>query len=99
MSTRPRGRVVVVQQPDGWWRWRFEPEEAEASPLVSGEAYPERSEAVESAAEAYPQHRLDVQDPIVARRRWRTVLKRGVVAWVVAVVVVQAARSGNRRGG
>jgi hypothetical protein len=99
MSTRPPGRVVVVQQPDGWWRWRFEPEEPDASALISGEAYPERSEAVESASEAYPQHRLDVHDPIAPSHRWRSLLRRGVVAGVVAVIVLQAARSGNRRGG
>lgn len=96
-SFPPKGWVVVVQQPDGWWRWCFEPASADAETLVSGEAYPERAEAVESAEQAYPGLHPDVAEPVRTRSRLRVVLGRTAKVAVVVAVVLAAARSGNRR--
>jgi len=95
VTRRMRGRVVVHQQSDGWWRWRFEPSSGGRA-LVSGEAYPERDEAVESAQEAYPTLYPLVESPTAPRHRLRGVVRRAATAAVVAGVVVVAARSGNR---
>jgi hypothetical protein len=90
------GRVVVTQQPDGWWRWRFEPASPEGDTLVSAEAYPERDEAVGSAREAYPSHYPVVEDPQVPKHRLRGLIRRAATAALVVGVVVAAAKSGNR---
>jgi uncharacterized protein YegP (UPF0339 family) len=92
-----KGRVVVVQQPDGWWRWCFEPTAANAETLVSGEAYPERSEAVQSAEQAYPGLQPDVAQPAPDGSRLRALVRRTALAALVLAVLVAAARSGNRR--
>jgi hypothetical protein len=97
MTPTGSGRVAVVQQADGWWRWRFEPASADAEPLVSGEAYEDRDEAVESAAKAYPGHTLDVAEPAPRHRRLRDLIRQTVTAAVVAGAVIAAARAGNRR--
>jgi hypothetical protein len=61
-AQHPDGTIVLWQQPDGWWRWRWTPDagpEADQAPgLVSNEAYPEVSEARSSARTAYPAARL-----------------------------------------
>jgi hypothetical protein len=95
--TATDGRIVVVQQPDGWWRWRFEPATPDTGPLVSGEAYPDREEALSSAGSAYPQVRLDVEDPPRRQHRLGRFVRRLGIGVLVAVVVAAAARSGNRR--
>jgi hypothetical protein len=89
--------VVVAQQPDGWWRWRFEPASSGARALVSAEAYPERDEAVSSAEQAYPGVPTNTQEPVHRRPKLRTLLRRTATAGLVLVVVLAAARSGNRR--
>jgi hypothetical protein len=95
VSGADEGRVVVERQPDGWWRWRFEPGQSPA--LVSGEAYSTREEAVESAGLAYPEVRPDVEEPPAEHHRVRTLLRRTMLAVTVVAIVVVAARSGNRR--
>ena len=92
-----KGRVVVTQQPDGWWRWRFEPASPDGETLVSNEAHPEREEAVESARKAYPSHYPVVADPQVPKHRLRTLVRRAGTAALAVGVVIAAARSGNRK--
>jgi len=96
-----QGRVVVEQQPDGWWRWRFEPASDDGGPLISGETYPDEQEATQSAGAAYPELRPEVEadaDPGSGLgHRFGAALRRTSVAAVVLVVVVAAARSANRR--
>jgi hypothetical protein len=91
-----QGRVVVSQQPDGWWRWRFVPTSPKSDALVSAEAYPERDEAVQSAREAYPALYPVIESPQVPRHRMRALVRRAGTAAMVVAVVVAAARSGNR---
>ena len=92
-------RVVVTQQPDGWWRWRFEAASSNAGPLVSGEAYPESDEALDSARQAYPGLFPLVEAPHTSRHRLRHLIRRAATAAVVGGVVIAAARSGNRGSG
>ena len=99
MSAAVQGRVVVVQQPDGWWRWRFEPQ-ADGEPLVSGEAYPDEQEALASAGQAYPELRTDVdEEPEHTHCGPGVLLRRYATAAAVLVIVVLAARAANRRAG
>ena len=100
MSTQDQDRVVVYQQPDGWWRWRFEPGSSDGAPLVSGEAYPERDEAAASAEQAYPELRTDVdEEPEHTHCGPGVLLRRYATAAAVLVIVVLAARAANRRAG
>ncbi|HEY3529689.1 MAG TPA: hypothetical protein VGK78_11100 [Nocardioides sp.] len=99
MRPSERGRVVVTQQPDGWWRWRYEPASPDGDVLVSNEAHPERGEAVESARKAYPSLYPNVESPQVPKHRLRTLVRRAATGALVVGVVVAAAKSGNRRAG
>jgi hypothetical protein len=91
-----RGEVVVSQQPDGWWRWRFVPSSPDGQELVSGEAYPDRQEAEESAAKAYPELHPRVVEPHERPHRLRALARRAAAGVLVVTVVVAAARSGRR---
>lgn len=57
-------KIVVWQQDDGLWRWRWFPASGEGEPLLSNEGYESPDEAEESARSAYPQTtRVAIEKP------------------------------------
>lgn len=85
------GTITVWQQPNGMWRWRWEPAvEGSGTVLVSHSPYDTLEEAEQTARESYPDARVEVPDPdddtTKPRRRW---LRRlGVLLLAVLLLVV-----------
>lgn len=103
----PADKIVVWQQDDGLWRWRWFPAHGggeEAEPLLASHGFESAEEAEESARSAYPQTtRVVVQHPprsVVAEAGSTTLRGCGaVLAAVVLAGLVAARRRALRRSG
>jgi len=57
-------KLVVWQQDDGLWRWRWFPASGDAEPLLAAHGFESAEEAEESARSAYPETtRVVVEGP------------------------------------
>lgn len=57
-------KLVVWQQPDGLWRWRWLPATGSGEPLLAAHGFETSEEAEESARSAYPlTTRVVVEEP------------------------------------
>jgi uncharacterized protein (TIGR03382 family) len=98
-------KIVVWQQGDGLWRWRWFPASGEGEPLLSNEGYESADEAEESARSAYPQTtRVAIEKPdhsLVAESGQAAGKGCGAVLAVLAVagLVVLRRRKLEREGG
>lgn len=85
-------KIVVWQQDDGLWRWRWFPASGEGEPLLSNEGYESPDEAEESARSAYPQTtRVAIEKPdrsLVKQTGHATGKGCGAVLATVAVAVL-----------
>lgn len=92
-SGRPRARVEVYQQPDGYWRWHWtqQADDTETT-LLSFRTFDSASEAEESAREAYPETAVKVHRQ---RRRRRHRARSALRAAAVVVLVARRLRAGR----
>lgn len=85
----PVDKIVVWQQDDGLWRWRWFPAEADGEPLLVSYGFESAEEAEESARSAYPQTtRIAVEGPnrsLVAETTHATRTGCGALLATVAV--------------
>jgi hypothetical protein len=103
----PADKIVVWQQDDGLWRWRWFPAHGggeEAEPLLASHGFESAEEAEESARSAYPQTtRVVIQHPphSVVAEAGRTTLRGcgAVLATMVLAGLVAARRRALRRSG
>jgi hypothetical protein len=86
----PVDKIVVFQQPDGMWRWRWLPASGSAEPLLAAHGFESASEAEESARSAYPETtRVVVEEsrtPLLQGARHAT--RHGCLAALSAAVVL-----------
>jgi len=95
--------VLLWRQPDSLWRrsWSMRDEDGqEQQSLISNEAFEDRSEALSSAREAYPDVEVlevdgDEPPPPAKPRRVTTI---GVLAAVAGIAVVRRRRRGRSVG-
>jgi hypothetical protein len=103
MSIASQEIVLLWRQADGMWRWSWslrDEDGHEQQSLISNEAFEDRSEALSSAREAYPDVEVlevdgDEPPPPAKPRRITTI---GVLATIAGVVVVRRRRRGPSVG-
>ena len=89
-------KLVVWQQDDGLWRWRWFPGSGDAEPLLAAHGFESAEEAEESARSAYPQTtRVVVEGPnrsLVRETGHATARGCGAVLATVAVAALVVLR-------
>src|SRR5689334_4168661 len=87
--------VLVWQQPDGLWRWRWQPHpgddaaERDSGALVRFKAFDSAEEAEESARSAYPS--VPIHHLVGRRRHWEP-LRLVVVLALAGIAVMRNLR-------
>jgi hypothetical protein len=102
MSEREGRHVVVYQQDDGMWRWRWSSGGDDPATLTSSHASNSQGEAQDAARTAYPDTPIVVEEPKPsparrARARARRLLWRGLTTSLLCLWVVSRARGHRRR--